>query len=166
VRAALAVIPTPRPGEEAVLYSAGINLIRRMPQGFTIWGAYTQSTDFELEDINVRRLLILLRRLALREGQNYVFAPHSPAFRRRVKQQFEQVLARLFAQGAFAGNGPSEAYRVVIDETLNTQASIEQGRLIVELRVAPSQPLTFITVRLVQTESGLLAVQEVTSNGG
>lgn len=166
VRGALAVVPAPRVSEEASLYSAGINLIRQMPPGHTLWGAYTQSLDFELENINVRRLLILLRRLALREGQSYVFAPHSPAFRGRVRQQFERALSRLFAQGAFAGGGPAEAYRVVIDETLNTQASVEQGRLIVELRVAPSQPLTFITVRLVQAESGLLAVQEVTANGG
>jgi len=33
---------------------------------------------------------------------------------------------------------------------LNTPRSMEQGRFIVELRVAPSLPLRFLTVRLVQ----------------
>ncbi len=113
----------------------------------------------------MRRLLILLRRIALTEGDRYVFAPNSPAFRRRVKQQFEQMLSRLYVRGAFAGSDPSEAYQVVVGETVNTPASIEQGRFIVELKVAPSQPVTFITVRLMQLESGLLEVQELTSNG-
>jgi phage tail sheath protein FI len=125
-----------------------------------MWGEHTQSPDAELEDLNVRRLLILLRRIALTEGQTYVFAPNSPAFRRRIQQQFEQILGRLYTLGAFAGASPSAAYRVVIDETVNTPTRVEQGQLVVELRVAPSQPLTFITVRLVQLEGGGLALQE------
>jgi hypothetical protein len=39
----------------------------------------------------------------------------------------------------------------VTDETLNTPQSTDLGRFIVELRVAPSLPMTFLTVRLVQT---------------
>lgn len=151
--------------DEQTLYRSGINPIRQIARGFVAWGSYTQSADSDLEDLNVRRLLILLRRLALREGQTYVFAPHSDAFRRRVQQQFEQVLARLFDLGAFAGRTPAEAYQVVIDDTLNTQNTIERGQLIVELRVAPSQPMTFITVRLVQTDSTGLTLQEVRVNG-
>lgn len=161
----LATVPTPASGDDQAYYSAGINPIRQGARGFVIWGGYTQSSDPDLEALNVRRLLILLRRLALVEGQTHVFAPHSPAFRRRVQQQFEQRLARLFALGAFAGREPAEAYRVVIDETVNTPASIEQGRLVVELRVAPSRPVTFIVVRLVQLDSGSLAVQEITGRG-
>ncbi len=161
----LATLPLLRLADEQALYAAGINPIRKTAQGFVAWGGYTQSSDPDLEDFNVRRLLILLRRLALREGQTYVFAPHSNAFRRRIKQQFEQVLARLFERGAFAGRIHAEAYQVVIDDTLNRQSTIEKGQLIVELRVAPSQPLTFMTVRLVQSESHLLTVQEVRTHG-
>ena len=40
---------------------------------------------------------------------------------------------------------------MVADETLNTSQSVDQGRFIVELRVAPSLPLTFVTVRFIQT---------------
>lgn len=165
VRGTLALLPSIDTQDETVLYRAGINLIQPGGGAFVIWGANTQSADVELEALNVRRLLILLRRIALIEGQSYAFAPHSPAFRRRVKQAFESRLALLFAQGAFAGRDPAEAYEVVIDETINTPASIEQGRLIVELRVAPSRPITFILVRLVQAESGLMTIQEVVSGG-
>ncbi|MBM0740392.1 phage tail sheath subtilisin-like domain-containing protein [Phormidium sp. CLA17] len=161
----LATLPVLNLGDEQTLYGSGINPIRQTARGFVAWGSYTQSLDPDLENLHIRRLLILLRRLALREGQTYVFAPHSAAFRRRIQQQFEQVLARLFDRGAFAGRVPTEAYQVGIDGILNRQNTIEQGQLIVELRVAPSQPMTFITVRLVQIESNVLTVQEVRPNG-
>ncbi|MFQ6027664.1 MAG: phage tail sheath C-terminal domain-containing protein, partial [Dehalococcoidia bacterium] len=163
VQSTLAAIPALSLEDHLAFISVGINPIIQNPTGFAIWGAYTQSEDPELEDINVRRLLILLRRVALVEGQKYAFGPNGPDFRRRIQQQLEQRLSRLFARGAFAGREPAEAYRIVIDETVNTAQAVERGRLIVELRVAPSQPVTFITVRLVQSESGLPAAQEITN---
>ena len=160
VRDAIALGQDFGPDDFAELYDAGVNQIRPGPRGFLLMGADTLSTDTDLRALGARRLLILLRRLALREGQTYVFAPHSPAFRRRVALGFERLLAMLFARGAFAGDDPSQAYRVVVDETLNTPASVAQGRFIVELRVAPSRPMTFITVRLVQTAPETLLAQE------
>ena len=46
---------------------------------------------------------------------------------------------------------PQRRFRSSPSDALNTRQSVEQGRFIVELRVAPSQPLTFLTIRLVQT---------------
>jgi hypothetical protein len=161
----LATIPSLGLIEQNALYTAQINPIRQEARGFVPWGSDTLSADLEVQALNVRRLLILLRRLALREGQTFVFAPQSAAFQRRVKQQFERVLSRLFDRGAFAGRVLEEGFRVTIaDETTNRNA-ISNGQLIVELRVAPSRPLTFITVRLIQQDSPLLVVQEVSSNG-
>jgi hypothetical protein len=161
----LATLPTLSIDDEWAFYQAGINPIRTGANSIAIWGSYTQSPEPELEDLNVRRLLILLRRLALAEGQSLAFAPNSPALRRQVKQRFEQRLGHLFKLGAFAGRDPATAYQVGIDETLNTPTSVEQGRLIVDLRVAPSRPLMFITVRLIQTAHESLTIQEVVSYG-
>lgn len=165
LRNTLELIPRLTQDDEQSLYVAGINPIQSQARGFVVWGAHTQSLDMDLMNINVRRLLILLRRIALQEGESYVFAPHDARFRKRIKQDFERRLALLFAHGAFSGRSPSEAYRVVIDETLNTRNSVENGRLIVELRVAPSRPVTFITVRLLQTDNGLVTIEEVLTNG-
>ncbi|MCB9434493.1 MAG: phage tail sheath family protein [Ardenticatenaceae bacterium] len=142
-------------------YDRQINLIHQGPRGFLLLSADTLSQQADLRPINVRRLLILLRRLTLREGQTYVFEPNSPAFRRLVQHRFEQLLALLYARGAFAGETADMAYQVVVDDTLNSRQSVDQGRFIVELRVAPSQPLAYITVRLVQTERAGLTVTEV-----
>jgi hypothetical protein len=132
-----------------------VNAIVTSPRGFVTWSEETLSADPELRGVGVRRLLILLRRLALREGNTYVFEPNDQTFRRLVQRQFDAVLADLFARGAFAGADHTEAYRVVTDDSVNPSRSVDQGRLVAELRVAPSSPLAFLTVRLVQTSAGV-----------
>jgi phage tail sheath protein FI len=143
------------------LFAAQVNLVQQDPRGFLLLSADTLSQRSDLQPINVRRLLILLRRLALQEGMRYVFQSHDEAFRRLVHNQFERILADLYRRGAFAGDTAAAAYQVVTDDTVNTPRERDQGRFIVELRLAPSQPLAFITVRLVQTGHQGLRIQEV-----
>jgi hypothetical protein len=139
---------------------APLNLIRQDIRGFLLLSADTLSPESAFKSINVRRLLILLRRLALLEGSIYVFQPNDSDFHTMVKSGFEHLLSKLYNLGAFAGNTPAEAYRVVTDQSVNTSESLQQGRFIVELRVAPSHPLAFITLRLVQTGHEKLTMQE------
>jgi Phage tail sheath protein FI len=133
------------------LQDAQVNIFRHEPRGFLSLSADTLSRDPDLRPINVRRLLILLRRLALRLGATYVFEPNDDSFRRLVQRGFEETLDQMFARGAFAGRTAATSYQVVTDNSINTPASVEQGRFVVELRVAPSLPLTFITIRMTQT---------------
>jgi len=135
------------------LYEAQINLLRAEPHGFVTLAADTLAVDPALVPINVRRLLALLRRLALREGPTYVFEPHTPRFRRAVERHFEALLGGLFRDGAFAGATPGSSYQVAVDPDDQAGAQSELGRLVVDLKVAPSVPLSFLTVRLVQTGS-------------
>jgi hypothetical protein len=138
-----------------------VNLLRREPRGYLCLNSDTLSDDEDLRPINVRRLLILLRRLALRLGASYVFEPNSEAFRRRVQRGFESMLNYMYVRGAFKGATPDAGYQVVTDETINTPQSVDEGRFIVELRVAPSLPMRFLTIRLVQTgDRSLVAIEE------
>jgi len=135
------------------LQDAQVNLIRQEPRGFLALSADTlaDEEDADVRPINVRRLLSLLRRLALRLGATYVFEPNGDAFRRLVQRGFEAMLDGMFLRGAFAGSTPATSFQVVIDTSLNTSQSVDLGRFIVELRVAPSLPMTFLTIRLVQS---------------
>jgi len=142
------------------LLDGRVNPIRQQPAGFSAVDALTLYPGGDLGELHVRRLLILLRRLAAREGATLVFRPNDDSLRRLVRRQFEQVLGDLFVRGAFAGATHDDGYRVVVDDSVNTAQSIDQGRFIVELRVAPSQPLMFLTVRLVQEGGTMLAVEE------
>jgi phage tail sheath protein FI len=140
---------------------ARVNLILQSPQGFVLFSELTLSRDASLAPIHIRRLLILLRRLALREGDRFVFAPNDTNLQHLVRHRFEAVLANLYSRGAFVGVDPTSAFRVVTDETVNPVSSIERGRFIVELQIAPAHALSFITVRLVADERGRLTVEEV-----
>jgi hypothetical protein len=135
----------------AELRDAGVNLIVQGPRGFLPLTADTASSDAEVRPINVRRLLTLLRRAALKLGQSYVFEPHDAGLRRAVQRDFESMLGGLFRRGAFAGATPASSFEVDVGPTRNTPSSIDQGRLVVAIKVAPSLPLEFLTVRLVQT---------------
>jgi hypothetical protein len=142
------------------LTAARVNVLVRDPVGFLALNAATLSDDVDLRLINVRRLLILLRRLALRDGTTYVFEPNDAQFRSLVRHRFERLLSDLYVRGALAGRRPEAAFRVVADETVNTRQSLDLGRFIVELRVAVSRPLAFLTVRLVQSGPEQVVVQE------
>lgn len=133
------------------LQEAQVNVVRQEPRAFLTLSADTLAVDPDLRPIHVRRLLSLLRRAALRLGATYVFEPNDASFRRRVQRGFEELLAGLFVRGAFAGATRESAFQVVTGDALNTPAQAEQGRFFVDLKVAPSQPLTFLNVRLVQS---------------
>jgi hypothetical protein len=159
LRGVVALEPPLQPSRRLDLQNAHINVVRQEPRGFLVLDAETLSDDPDLVQMNVRRLLILLRRQALKLGATYVFEPNSPAFRRAVDRGFTEMLDGMFERGAFAGTTPASAYQVVIDASLNTPQSVEQGRFIVELRVAPSLPMTFLTIRLIQTSDRSLAME-------
>ncbi|AFE04879.1 phage tail sheath protein FI [Corallococcus coralloides DSM 2259] len=133
------------------LQEAQVNVVRQEPRAFLTLSADTLAMDPDLRPIHVRRLMSLLRRAALRLGATYVFEPNDASFRRRVQRGFEELLGGLFVRGAFAGRTREGAFQVVTGDTLNTPAQAEQGRFFVDLKVAPSQPLTFLNVRLVQS---------------
>jgi phage tail sheath protein FI len=156
---ALAVSP-PLADVRLRLLDARVNPIVQQPRGFVAMDALTLHPGDEFGELHVRRLLILLRRLALREGTAFVFRSNDNALRRFAERQFEQVLGDLFVRGAFAGARHEEGYVVVADDTVNTRQSRDAGRFIVELRVAPSHPLMFLTVRLVQEGGAWQATEE------
>ena len=150
LRAVVALSPSI--GREAwqPLQDAQINLIRQEPGGFLALAEDTLSADAELVPIHVRRLLSLLRRAALALGATYVFEPNGDAFRRMVQRGFEGLLGRMYARGAFAGASESAAFQVVAEGARSAREA-EEGRFTVDLRVAPSAALSFLTVRLVQS---------------
>lgn len=133
------------------LLTAQLNVIRREPRGFLLLSEDTLSDEQDLRPVHVRRLLSLLRRVATRLGNRYVFEPHDAPFRRLVQRNLEAVMDLLFERGAFAGRTRQESFQVVIDDGPTSLTSIERGRLLCELRVAPAQALSFLTIRLVET---------------
>jgi hypothetical protein len=149
-RGVVALFPILNPDRRLDLLLTQLNQIQQNPTGFLALNADTLSDDPDLRPINVRRLLILLRRTALRLGMTYVFEPNGTALRRLVQRAFESVMDQLFMRGAFAGATRATSYQVVTDDGVNPPESVDQGRFRVDLKIAPSLPMSFVTVRLVQ----------------
>lgn len=131
--------------EWAPLYNRQINVLRRRPGHYAAMSALTLAADRSLVQLSVRRLLIFLRKLALREGQRYVFETNNARFRTLVQTYFENVLAKLVEQGGI------RAYQVVTGPELNTQNDYDNGRFLVALKVAPTLPIEFITIIMLRS---------------
>jgi hypothetical protein len=143
--------------ERQRLFEAQVNLLYSAARGFVIGSADTLTGDPLWRPISVRRLMCLLRRLAMQRGPTYVFEPHDAVLRRTVERDFEALLDTLFRRGAFAGSDASAAYRVVVGEPVNTPQRRELGQFWVELRVAPALPMEFLTVRLARSGERVLS---------
>lgn len=147
--------PVPASSFQA-LQDGQLNVLRQEPAGFVCLSEDTLSRDADLRPINVRRLLSLLRRVALLHGTTYVFEPNDATLRRSVQRGFEALLTDMFQLGAFSGATPEQAFSVVVGGRGTATATVDDVRFVVELKVAPSLPLRFLTVRLVSTgERGL-----------
>lgn len=137
---------------------AGVNIVRTTPRGVTVLEQSTLAADRDLWPINVRRLLALVIRAALSRGRRYVFEPNDQVLRRAVRRDFEALLMALYLRGAFVGAIAEEAFRVDVGDPPNSDDDRDKGRFLVELRIAPSRPLTFLLVRLVHDGDSGLAV--------
>jgi hypothetical protein len=160
ISGAVALSPVLGDATLARLIDAQVNPVRRDPRGFVIFNAETLSPESDVRALPVRLLMILLRRLALREGATYVFEPHSDDFRALVRRRFERMLSIIHQRGGFAGQTPAESYRVVTDESVNPPTAVDAGRFTVELRVAPSRPMRYLNIRLLRFGVEQISVEE------
>ncbi|MBX3628698.1 MAG: hypothetical protein KF908_02070 [Nitrosomonas sp.] len=149
-REMVALMPSIESSAWQSLQDAQINLIRADARGFLTLTSDTLSDESELRPVNVRRLLILLRRMALRRGARYVFEPDNDVLRRAVERGFTFLLTDLFRRGAFAGETPAKSFSVVTGRAARNGIDRDSGCFFVELRIAPSIPLQFLTIRLSQ----------------
>lgn len=146
--------------ERQALLEAQVNPVHASPRGFVLGTAETLTADADWRPVNVRRLMSLLRRAALRRGALYVFEPNGAALRRSVERAFGAMLEELFRRGAFAGSKAAEAYRVEVGDEVNTPARHDAGQFRVQIKVAPSLPLSFLTVRLVRSGERLVSEEQ------
>jgi len=128
--------------ERDQLYEGKVNPIATFPQtGVCIWGQKTlQTRPTALDRINVRRLLIAVKKFIASSSRFLVFEQNTIQTRNRflniVNPYLESVQQR---QGLFA-------FRVVMDETNNTPAEIDRNRLIGAIYLQPTKTAEFIVL--------------------
>jgi phage tail sheath protein FI len=129
----------------------GVNAIRRFPgRGIRVWGARTLSSDPLWKYVNVRRLFIFLEASIYFATQWVVFEPNDPRLWARVKQTVTLFLRSQWREGALFGEKEEEAFHVAIGRDTMTEDDILNGRLIIEIGIAPVRPAEFVIFRLYQ----------------
>lgn len=141
------------------LHLLDIDTFRAERDGFRLSAAHTLSRDPDYWQLNVRRLMTMLRLVLERQAQWIVFEPHTEQLRRALRGTLVQLLRDLFRGGAFAGATEQESFFVRCDESLNPAWSQGLGRLVAEVGVAPSQPLEFLVLRISQDTDGAVGVE-------
>jgi hypothetical protein len=141
-------------GAQENLNPKGVNCIRRFPgRGIRIWGARTLSSDPVWKYINVCRLFIFLEASIYYSTKWVVFEPNDPKLWARIKQTVTLFLRNQWREGALFGEKEEEAFSVAVGRETMTEDDILNGRLIVEVGIAPVRPAEFVVFRIYQTTS-------------
>tara|TARA_Y100001938_G_scaffold8998_2_gene11033 strand:- start:5922 stop:8264 length:2343 start_codon:yes stop_codon:yes gene_type:complete len=124
------------------LYDSNVNPIATFPgQGVVVWGQKTlQKKPTALDRVNVRRLLIRLKKFIASSSRFLVFEQNTAATRRKFLGIVNPFMEQIQAQ-----SGLSE-FRVVMDESNNTPDTIDRNQLVGQIFVQPTRTAEFIVL--------------------
>lgn len=133
------------------LYDRNINVPKYIRGvGFAMWGQKTaQLKKSALDRINVRRNLLYIENNIETALLPFVFENNTVKTRLRVFNLVQEFLQQVQASGGLTG------FKVVVDDTNNTQAVIDANRLNVDIYVKPARTAEFIQLTTVILRSGV-----------
>lgn len=155
VRGALDPVTQITKGEQDTLNPIGVNCIRTFTgRGIRVWGARTVSSDPAWRYLNVRRLFNYVEKSIENGTQWIVFEPNDMDLWARVKRDISAFLTNVWRDGMLFGRSPDESFYVKCDEELNPVEVRDQGKLIIEIGLAPVKPAEFVIFRMSQWAGG------------
>jgi hypothetical protein len=137
-------------GNRDTLYANNVNPIATLPkQGVVVFGQKTlQKAASALDRVNVRRLMIELKNYIRQIADNIVFEQNTIATRNSFLAQVGPYLDIIQQkQGLYA-------YKVVMDESNNGPAVIDQNQLIGQIYVQPTRTAEFISLDFILLPTG------------
>ena len=132
------------------LYQGKVNPIATFPgQGVVVYGQKTLQTKASaLDRINVRRLMIALKRYIGQIANGLVFQQNNASTRNsflaQVNPYLESVQQR---QGLYA-------FKVVMDDSINNAAVIDRNELVGQIYLQPTKTAEFIYLNFTLTPTG------------
>tara|TARA_R110002050_G_scaffold47565_1_gene110983 strand:+ start:23 stop:2089 length:2067 start_codon:yes stop_codon:yes gene_type:complete len=144
------------------LYEGKVNPIAVFPRsGVVVFGQKTlQSKASALDRINVRRLLITIKQFLDQQAGNVVFEQNTVATRNNflavVNPYLESVQQR---QGLYA-------FKVVMDESINTPAVIDRNELVGQVYLQPTKTAEFIILNFNVQPTGATFPEASGTDGG
>ena len=155
----------PTQGERDLLYgfNNAVNPLVNFPQdGITIFGQRTlQRKDSALDRVNVRMLLIALKKGLIPLLRNFLFEPNDLVLWRQVRNSIRPFLEDIKARRGIT------AFDVIVDERNNTPIRRDRNELWVSVLIKPTRAVEFIVLNLVilRTDQSF-AAEEVLAAAG
>ena len=136
--------------ERDFLYERNINPIASFPnEGIVIFGQKTlQVTPSALDRINVRRLMIFVKKEISRIASQLLFDQNVPATWARFTGQVEPFLTNI------KNNFGLDDFKVVLDETTTTPDLIDRNTIYAKIFLKPTRAVEFFAIDFVITNSG------------
>jgi hypothetical protein len=155
----------PTQGERDALYGSGnaVNaIVNFTQQGITVWGQRTlQRTSTALDRVNVRMLMIYLKKNISELLRSFVFEQNDDTTRSRVLSTVNPFLGDVAARRGLT------AYNVVCDASNNTPERIDRNELWVSVFVKPTRVAEFVVLNMVVLRTGAnFGAQEILAAGG
>jgi phage tail sheath protein FI len=137
--------------EQDILNPQNINVLRAFPgRGNRVWGARVLTSDSAWKYVPVRRLFLMIEESIDEATQWVVFEPNDEPLWARVRWSVSLFLESQWRIGALQGATAGEAFFVACDRSTMTQDDIDNGRLIVQVGIAPVKPAEFVIFRVQQ----------------
>ena len=132
------------------LYAINVNPIASFPEeGIVVFGQKTlQATPSALDRINVRRLMIFVKKGISRIATNTMFQPNVQATWNGFKASAENFLSDVKIRFGV------DDFRVVLDETTTTPDLIDRNILYAKIFIKPTRAIEFIAIDFIITRSG------------
>lgn len=133
-----------------VLYEARINPIASFPNtGIVVFGQKTlQERPSALDRINVRRLVIYLKKQISILSSQVLFEQNVQATWTRFKSLIEPFLANVKTEFGITD------YRLILDETTTTPDLIDQNVVYAKIMIKPARAIEFIAIDFVVASTG------------
>jgi len=138
-------------GNRDTLYESRINPIASFPRaGFVIFGQKTlQQARSALDRVNVRRMMLEVKRQVVSVANDFVFQQNTAETRAGFVSSIAPLLAIIQSQQGI------ESFSVVMDDTNNTEADVENNVLNGRIVVVPTRAVEFISIDFIVTTSGV-----------
>lgn len=137
------------PTQVSTLNPIGVICITSRPNaGIVLWGARSLNSKDSTMRYVTDGLLNLNIKKSLYDGTQFaVFEPNDKSLWSKVQASCKAFLESLRTSGALKGTA-DEAYYVIVDDTNNTDDTIAEGELNIEVGYAPVKPAEFVIIKL------------------
>lgn len=136
------------PARHDSLHVAGVNVFVPDHTGVLLTGARTLALRQLVRQLNVARLMTVLRLSLEREMQWAVFEPNNERLWAEIERRVKTFLTAFYDAGAFRGESTGDAFFVTCDRTTMSTNDLDNGRIICHVGVNVAEPIEYIVLEI------------------